>query len=143
MVAQISALGLGLNVAGSLINKVGKSLSNNDKSIASGLGKLDPTLEAKLSQLDPSIAQKLKAKSKEFETVFLENMLSHMTQGTGEEGPLGENGTGGENYKSMLVNEFAKSISQAGGVGVSNNVLRELVRLQEASSGGANVGASK
>ena len=134
MVAQISALGLGLNVAGGIINKIGKNLGGTNKSISGDLGKLDPTLEAKLSQLDPAIAQKLKSKSKEFETVFLENMLSHITQGTGEDGPLGENGTGGENYKSMLVNEFAKSVSQSGGVGVSNNVLRELVKLQESSS---------
>jgi Rod binding domain-containing protein len=132
MAAPIPALALGLNVAGNLINQIGKGINSANKDASSQASKLDPMLEAKLAKLDPAVQQKLKAKAHEFETVFLENMLAHITESAGEEGPLGDNGTGGNYYKSMLVNEYAKTMSQSGGVGLSNNILRELVKLQEA-----------
>jgi peptidoglycan hydrolase FlgJ len=136
MTIAAPALSIGANVAGGLFKAIGKGLKGNAKGDdLLAFGNLDPALKAKLAELDPKQAKAIASKSKEFETVFLENMLSHITHGTGEEGPLGDNGTGGENYKAMMVNEYAKSISKSGGIGVANNVMRELIRLQEGAQG--------
>lgn len=74
----------------------------------------------------------------DFESMFLENMLGHMTSGLQGEGPLGTEGTGAEVWRGMLVKEYAGQMSKAGGVGVADAVYRELLRLQ----GGAHAPAA-
>ncbi|MCP8937321.1 rod-binding protein [Alsobacter sp. SYSU M60028] len=76
-------------------------------------------------------ADKLWKQAQDFETVFFENMLEHLTSGLGDDGPLGEGGIGGDVYRGMLSQQYAKSVTAAGGVGIAQNVYRELVRLQE------------
>jgi Rod binding domain-containing protein len=85
---------------------------------------------------DPKLA-KAKATAQDFETMFLEDTLRHVFASTGDEGPLGAGGAGGDVYKSMLVKEYAKSIVKGGGVGITNQVYGELLKLQE---GGAHGG---
>ena len=75
----------------------------------------------------------------DFETMFLEQSLDRMTQSVGEEGPLGENGTGGGVYKSMLAKEYAKSITKSGGLGIADQVYRQMLQMQE---GAGDVGKS-
>lgn len=73
----------------------------------------------------------------DFESMFLENSLESMTQSTGTEGPLGENGTGGGVWRSMLTKEYAGSIVKSGGVGIADSVYREMMKMQEAGRAGA------
>ena len=75
--------------------------------------------------------QKLWQNAQDFETVFLENMFEHLTSGLSGDGPLGAGGAGGEDYRGMLTQQYAKSTVSAGGIGLAPNVYRELVRLQE------------
>lgn len=70
----------------------------------------------------------------EFETMFLEQTMERMFTSLGEEGPLGDNGTGGDVYRSMLVKEYAGSIVKSGGIGLGDQVFREIMRLQEGSN---------
>ena len=80
----------------------------------------------------PSPAEaKIKKTAQDFETMFLESMMDKMVQGLGEEGPLGENGSGGGVYRSMLAREYAASIVKSGGIGLSGQIQQELMRLQE------------
>ena len=83
---------------------------------------------------------KARRTANEFESMFLEHALGRMTASTGTEGPLGENGTGGEVYRSLLVKEYAGQITRTGGVGVSAQVYGEMMRLQEGAqaAGGGN-----
>ena len=37
-------------------------------------------------------------------------------------------------YRSLLVEEYGKAISRAGGIGIADQVQREILALQEASS---------
>ncbi|MEE7502692.1 rod-binding protein [Methylobacterium mesophilicum] len=73
----------------------------------------------------------------EFESMFLENSLDRLTQSEGTDGPLGENGTGGGIYRSMLTKEYAKQIVKSGGVGIADSVFREIMKMQGAASEGA------
>ncbi|MDJ1158459.1 rod-binding protein [Chelatococcus sp. SYSU_G07232] len=79
---------------------------------------------------------KARAVAQDFEKVFLEQMMDRMFKTEGSEGPLGDNGTGSDVYRSMLVKEYAGNITRTGGIGIADQVYREILRLQE---GGARV----
>ncbi|SEP39539.1 Rod binding protein [Methylobacterium sp. ap11] len=78
---------------------------------------------------------KIQKTAKDFESMFLEQSLDVLNRSQGTDGPLGENGTGGGVYRSMLNKEYAQSIVQSGGIGIGDQVMREMLRMQ----GGANV----
>ena len=79
------------------------------------------------------LAPELKARqtAQEFETMFLEHTLDRMFQSDGAEGPLGDNGMGGDVYRSMLTKEYAGTIAKSGGVGIADQIYREIIKLQE------------
>jgi Rod binding domain-containing protein len=79
---------------------------------------------------DPKV-EKARETGKDFEAMFLEQTLERMFSTVGEDGPLGDNGTGGEVYRSMLVKEYAGNIVKSGGVGIGDQVFREIMRMQE------------
>ncbi len=72
----------------------------------------------------------------EFESMFLESSLDRLTQSEGTDGPLGENGTGGGIYRSMLTKEYAGQIVKNGGVGIAASVFHEIMKMQGAPSDG-------
>lgn len=75
--------------------------------------------------------ERIKKVSQEFESVFLNNMFEEMFAGIEEEdGPLGA-GSGGSAWRSMKVEEMAKSVSSAGGIGLAQHVQRQLIAMQE------------
>ena len=76
-------------------------------------------------------ADKAKKTAQDFETMFLEQTLERVFASSGTEGPLGDNGTGGAVYRSMLVKEYAGGIAKPGGVGIASQIYRELLKLQE------------
>lgn len=67
----------------------------------------------------------------EFEAMFLAEMLAPMFEGLDTDG-LGGGGEGERMFRPMLVDRYAQSISQNGGVGVAESIMRELTRLQAA-----------
>jgi Rod binding domain-containing protein len=73
---------------------------------------------------------KIKAVSQDFETIFLTNMFENMFDGLEDDGPFGS-GAGNGPWRSMLTEQYAKSIAQSGGVGVAKQIERQLVSLQE------------
>ncbi|NNM74702.1 flagellar biosynthesis protein FlgJ [Enterovirga sp. DB1703] len=76
-------------------------------------------------------AEQTRRTAEDFETMFLEQSLDRLTEGAGEEGPLGENGTGGGVYRSMLSKEYARSIVKTGGLGIADQVYRQMLQMQE------------
>jgi Rod binding domain-containing protein len=58
-------------------------------------------------------------------------MFQQMFSGVKGEGPIGDtSGTGP--WRSMLTEQYAKGISKAGGVGISDDVYRTLIMQQAA-----------
>lgn len=75
--------------------------------------------------------------AEEFEAMFLAEMLAPMFENIETDG-LGGGGLGERVFRPMLVERYAEAIAKAGGVGLAENVMRELTRLQtEAGSGAA------
>ena len=73
---------------------------------------------------------KARAAAQDFEAVFLNSMFQHMFTGVDGEGPLGGQGATGV-WRSVLTDQYAKSIAKAGGVGIADHVYRSLMAQQE------------
>jgi len=71
----------------------------------------------------------LRRSAEEFESVFLSQMLAPMFEGLDSDG-LGGGGMGEQIFRPMLVERYAEAISRAGGVGIADSVVREMLRLQ-------------
>lgn len=67
---------------------------------------------------------------REFEAMFLSQMLAPMFEGISSDGPFG-GGFAEESYRGMLIEEYGKMLSQDGGVGIAEAIQRELLHLQE------------
>lgn len=86
--------------------------------------------------LDPAKA-KAKKEADEFETMFLEQVTDRLFATTEDEGPMGENGTGGGIYRSMMTQQYAQQIQRAGGIGLSDQIMRSLLQVQEQAGAAA------
>ena len=85
------------------------------------------------SQLQaPMASEDVRRVAEEFEAVFIAQMLAPMFQGL-ETDELFGGGPGEDIYRSVLVEEYGKSIARAGGIGLSDTIQREILRLQEAA----------
>ncbi len=88
-------------------------------------------LESTKNALDPAKA-KAKKQADDFETMYLEQVTQQLfATPEGSEGPLGSNGTGGDIFKSQLTQEYAKQIQRSGGLGLSDQIMRDLLNVQE------------
>ena len=67
--------------------------------------------------------------AEEFESVFLNEMLSPMFEGLSTDG-LGGGGVGEEMFRPMLIDNYAKAITRSGGIGIADTIMRELTRMQ-------------
>jgi peptidoglycan hydrolase FlgJ len=82
-----------------------------------------------------TLAERAKQQGQEFESMFLSTVLAQMFSTVeGGAGPLGGEGTGGETWRSFLTDEYADQISKAGGIGIADDVMREIIRMQEQNS---------
>jgi peptidoglycan hydrolase FlgJ len=73
----------------------------------------------------------LKKVGQDFESMFLSQMLGHMFSGIKAKGMFG-GGQAEETYRSLLVEEYGKTIAKAGGIGVAAQVVRSvMLQFQE------------
>ncbi len=104
---------------------------------------MDPTLATALAHMaKPASPQSIKIAAsggdqastrkaaEEFEAVFLTTMLEGMFTGLKTDPPFG-GGSSEKTYRSLLLNQYAKQISQNGGLGLADQITRDLIALQE------------
>lgn len=105
--------------------------------ISSLTGQLTPTplsgADAALSPNQSRNHQDLDAIARDFESVFLTQMLQHMFSGDEANAYFG-GGAAGDIYKGFLMDEYGKAIANTGGIGIASSVKQELLKLQEVSS---------
>ncbi len=102
--------------------------------VPSYAGHPDLELARALNRVSPQAQVKAQKTATDFEAVFLNSMFAQMTSGLKGEGPFGDTpGTGV--WRSMLTEQYSKSFAQAGGIGISKDVYRELI-LQQANTSG-------
>ena len=76
---------------------------------------------------------KARKSAEDFEGVFMQTMMQEMFAGIGKEGPLGEGEAGGA-WRSLLVQEYASTMAHSGGIGIADNVYRDILALQKRSA---------
>ncbi len=76
----------------------------------------------------PTPSPELVAAAEEFESMVLAQLLQPMFSALKTDG-LGGGGFGEEIFRPLLVDEYAKGISAAGGVGLAQSIIAELTRL--------------
>jgi len=79
---------------------------------------------------------KLRAQAEELEGVFLNTLMSQMFSSIDTEGDFG-GGFAEETWRSMQSEQFAASMAEGGGIGLADQLVRELLQLQEANPQGA------
>lgn len=82
------------------------------------------------STIDPKVMHRIEESAKDFEAVFVSEMLKPMFEGI-EVNEIFGGGKGEEIFSDMIVQEYGKKISEAGGIGLASFVRNELIRQQE------------
>ncbi len=82
--------------------------------------------------LPQSVIDKARGASQDFEAVYLNSMFQQMFTGLNGDGPLGAGtGAGAGVWRSFLTDEYARTIAKTGGIGIADQVYRELIAQQE------------
>lgn len=76
-------------------------------------------------------AAQLRRAAKDFEAFFLARALEPMFEGIGAEAPFG-GGLAETMWRSLLVDEYGKAFARAGGIGLADAMVRDLLALQQA-----------
>lgn len=79
---------------------------------------------------DVAAAQKA---AKEFEGTFISQFLGQMFEGIKTDGPFG-GGEGEAMFRSVMLDQYSKQITERGGFGLSEAITRSLLSHQEAKS---------
>jgi Rod binding domain-containing protein len=115
------------------------SLASGLSTVASGLSPaansaLHASAEAKARDglkngLKTGVAAKTRGAAEDFEAVFINTMFQQMFSGVGQ-GPF-SGGPGANVWRSFLTDEYAKSFTKAGGLGIADHVQKTLLATQE------------
>jgi Rod binding domain-containing protein len=68
--------------------------------------------------------------AQEFESQFLSTMTQSMFEGIKSDGLFG-GGQGEEMFRSMLIGQYSKEMTNAGGIGIADKIYGEILKLQE------------
>ncbi len=86
--------------------------------------------QAALSSANSKTVTDAHAAAREYESVFLSTMLNSMMPKS-EAAPEFGGGNAEATWRGMLVEEQAKSIAAAGGIGLADDIARQLIAVQE------------
>lgn len=90
---------------------------------------IDNALGATKSK-SPQNIEKVEETAKEMESVFMAQMLSHMFASIETDETFG-GGQAEDVYRSMMVQEYGKIITEAGGIGMADSIKAEMIQMQE------------
>ena len=95
-------------------------------SLTAGAPALNPGNLSGLSK-DNQMARKA---AEEFEQTFLTTMMESMFAGVETSAPFG-GGHAEQQFRSVLLGEYAKDMAKTGGIGIADEVYREILAIQE------------
>jgi len=72
---------------------------------------------------------RLRQVAEDFESMFLTQMMQPMMAEIGKDDPFA--GPGQDIWRSMQATEYGKAMTRAGGIGIADAVLSEMIKLQE------------
>ncbi|MDP6174733.1 MAG: rod-binding protein [Rhodospirillales bacterium] len=98
-----------------------------ENGLALQMGKAAPNTKGPMS------AAKARETAVEFEAFFLGQMMQPMFANISAEKPFG-GGHAEKMWRSMMVDEYGKAMAKSGGIGIADQVQREILRMQEAQT---------
>jgi len=101
-------------------------MSAADLSVSTALQSIKPQLGATTAKN----AEQATKVAKDFEAVFINEFLGSMFEGIKTDGPFG-GGPGEEIFRSLMLEQYSKTIANQGGFGLADQVKRQLLSLQE------------
>ena len=84
---------------------------------------------------------RIRQTAQEFEATFLAQMLRPMFEGLSTEAPFG-GGHAEETWRGFMIDEMGKQISRAGGIGLADHVMAEMIRMQSGQTAAPIEGAA-
>lgn len=81
---------------------------------------------------DKNVA-KIKETAKNFEAMYMQEMLQHMWDGVGTDKLMG-GGRGEEVFRSLMIEQYGKMIADSGQTKISDVLSRQMLRMQEEQS---------
>lgn len=91
---------------------------------------VSPSMPTPAAAAAPSAeTARMRETAERFEAAFLAQMLKPMFEGLSTDGPFG----GGEaegSWRSFMIDEMAKTTVRAGGIGLADTVVSEMIRMQ-------------
>ena len=105
--------------------------SASTQKAAAGVHRAGATAQLKGADQGRNVEQAKQA-AEDFEAVFLAQMLGPIFDSLETDGMFG-GGSGEKIYRSLLVQEYGKAIAKSSGIGISDAVQSEILKLQEVS----------
>ena len=87
--------------------------------------------EATSYKRTPQTPQAIEKAAKDFEQVFLSQMFQHMFENVETDKVFG-GGHAETMFRSFMIDEYAKQVSNSGRIGLSNQIRDSMLRMQEA-----------
>ncbi len=91
---------------------------------ANALNPINPTLHRGQSP------EQMRRTAQDFEASFLSQMLKPMFEGLQTDGAFG-GGNAEETWRSFLLDAMARQTVKAGGIGLADTVMSEMLKMQE------------
>ena len=80
--------------------------------------------------MSPAMGKKLDAAARDFEAVFISQMLETAWSTVPTDGPM-SGGSGEAVFRSIMIQDIGKQMAQQGGFGLADRVRSELLAIQE------------
>lgn len=94
---------------------------------------VSPELLSGVAGLQRGPTARMRETAQAFEASFLSQMLKPMFEGLDTEGMFG-GGEGEATWRSFLIDAMAKQTVKAGGIGLADDVMAEMMKLQETAA---------
>jgi len=93
-----------------------------------------PSASRAVPTVDPkAVPEDMRRMAQDFEAFFIGRMFESMFDGIETEAPFG-GGNGERMFRSLLLDEYGKSTAKAGGIGIADSIIRQLLATQETVS---------
>lgn len=91
-----------------------------------------------ITTLSPAKLSQLREQAKELEGIFLNTLLKEMFSSLKTEDSAMGGGFAEDTWRGMQAEQMSDTIAQAGGIGLADSILPDLIAAQEAAQNVAN-----
>lgn len=95
------------------------------------------------SSLSPARIGQLREQAKDLEGVFLNTLMKEMFASLKTDQSAFGGGFGEETWRGMQAETFADAMAEAGGIGIAESILPDLIAAQEAAQNATNSRGAK